>query len=256
MDGGLLTVRNLSKSFGGVWAARDVSFEVRPGQIHGLIGPNGAGKTTIVNLISGEYVPNTGSVEISGVNVSHLSPHARSRRGLGRTFQTPHVFDQLSAEDNVMVALESKSSIGVSVGSGSSRRGSVQEILDDFSLEDVARVRVRDLPYGRQKQLQMAIAFAANPTVVLLDEPIAGLSQEEKHDVIEVIRRRRAKTTMLLIEHQMDVVMPLCDSITVLSGGEVIADGTPEEIRSNKIVREAYLGVPEDESTVAAGPQI
>jgi len=229
-------LHSVSKHFGGVHALSDVNLIVEPGEIRGLIGPNGAGKTTVVNIAAGVYPPNSGSVELAGEDVTRLPTHQRSRRGLIRTYQTPRLFDQLTVLANVRVILES------------SRVPASKEdcfaVLEQTALADQAYTRANDLPHGMRKILEVACAIHRDPEVLLLDEPAAGLGQPEIALMLDLLRARRDRVGVLIIEHNMELVMQLCDSITVINMGHPLAEGTPQQIVNDEAVVSAYLGGP------------
>ena len=251
-QGALLVVSDLMRTFGGVKAVDGISFQVEHGSIHGLIGPNGSGKSTLVNVVSGLYPASSGRILLAGARVRPgLVPMARA--GVARTFQNLQLFGELSALDNVMVALRDVFRLPLplvvtGLGRGEERRAQADALalLAFVGLEDQARVPARDLPYGAQRFLELARALARRPALLLLDEPAAGLAHPDVLRLIGIIRavRQRGITT-LLIEHHMDVVGELCDRVTVMDGGRMLAEGAPEAVKRNPLVLEAYLGAPE-----------
>ncbi len=249
----VLSIDHLTKFFGGLRAVHDVDMTIMPGQLVGLIGPNGAGKTTIFNMVTGLYVPTSGDVIFNGENLSGLEPHEITRMGIGRTFQNIRLFPNLSVLDNVRVAYDPHA--GYSMYDSIIRNKKfaekereltekAQDFLGIFNLENIQNEIAKNLPYGEQRRVEIARALACDPRLLLLDEPAAGMNPHEIAQLMELIGfiRERFNLTILLIEHQMRVVMGICEYITVLDFGEVIARGTPNEIQSNPQVIEAYLG--------------
>ncbi|NTU60319.1 MAG: ABC transporter ATP-binding protein [Deltaproteobacteria bacterium] len=248
----VLEVKGLSKRFGGLPALADVSFEVARGKVTALIGPNGAGKTTAVNCISGLMKPTSGSVVFEGQEISGLPAHRVARMGMARTFQNLKIFPRLTVLDNVLC--------GLTVHAGRSLLLAMLRLpalrhrerafrlralaaLDALGLSSRADLPAGVLPYGDWKRLEMARAFVSNPVITLLDEPVAGLNSGETAQVAHLIRTMRsAGRTMLLIEHDMELVMGVSDHVVVLDGGRLIARGSPDEVRENPLVLEAYLG--------------
>lgn len=247
-----LEVKNLQMSFGGVAAIAGLSMTVEEGEIRGLIGPNGAGKTTFFNACSGRYPVTAGEIFYRGTKISGLKPHKIAAQGLVRTFQHVTLFKKFSVLKNVMVGnhLQAQHSYWGSLlrtrrtreaEMGSERRA--REILDFVGVGHYADQEASTLAHGHQKKLGIAIALAAEPRMLLLDEPCAGMNSDESREMITLVRRiRDIGITVMLIEHDMKVVMGLCDRITVLNFGTEIANGTPEEVRADPDVREAYLG--------------
>lgn len=249
----ILELRAVTKAFGGIMACRDVSFNIKKGHIMGLIGPNGAGKTTMFNLITGVYAPTGGSILFEGREIAGLRPDKVAAQGIARTFQNIRLFRNLSVLDNVCIAVDKQ--VHYSFVAALLRLPGVlkqeQEIrkqaltyLNEVGLADKADVRADSLPYGLQRKLEIARALALKPALLLLDEPAAGMNPEESLDLARLVRRihQRYNLTILLIEHHMDVVMELCDSIVVLNFGLKLAEGSAEEIQNNPDVLKAYLG--------------
>ena len=249
----LLRVKNLTHFFGGLRAVHNYDLEIEQGQLRGLIGPNGAGKTTIFNLITGIYRPTEGEVIWDGRNLVGLQPYEIAAMGIGRTFQTLRLWRHLTALDHVKLARYSKIQYGL-IGAffGTSQRhreeAEIEEmaynLLEMVGIRHVADQVVINLPYGIQRRVEMARALASEPKLLLLDEPTAGMNPEELAEMVEVIRRIRDELglAIFLIEHRMKVVMDLCETIQTIDFGELIAQGTPEEIRNNPRVIDAYLG--------------
>jgi len=231
-DGGsILSAQNLTIRFGGIAALADVTFDVAPGQITGLIGPNGAGKTTCFNCITRLYQPASGTITFNGEDISRVPPHKVVERGIARTFQNLELFGSMSVLDNVQV--------GARGGAPQAR-----EMLDYVGLSEVANRPVRSLPFGARKNVELARALATKPRLLLLDEPAAGFGYEEIEVLGQTIKRIRRdfSTTILMVEHQMQLVMGICDRIIVLCSGKKLADGDPASIARNPEVVDAYLG--------------
>jgi branched-chain amino acid transport system ATP-binding protein len=255
----VLNVDNLTKRFGGVLAVDDFSLNIDEGEILGLIGPNGAGKSTVFNLITKFTAPDSGTIRFSDRDITGLAPYQINRLGIARTFQNIRLFSGLNVRDNIMVALgESEASYSffetlVRLPRVSRREremaGRAEELLDLLGIRAYAKEQPGSLPYGLQRRLEIARAMASKPRLLLLDEPAAGLNPAEVADITQVIKRLNGDLglTVLLIEHHMDVVMPICKRIYVLNYGKTIALGTPEEIQANPEVLTAYLGVVEEE---------
>jgi ABC-type branched-subunit amino acid transport system ATPase component len=248
----LLAIAGLTKRFGGVPALQDVGFEVRRREVTALIGPNGAGKTTCLNCLTGVLRPDAGRLRFAGMELAGLPPHRIARLGIVRTFQNLGLFTRLSVLDNVLCGLAGQagdSFLEAFLRTPALRhrerrlRLAALEALDAFGLADRASWPAGALSYGERKQLELARAFVSRPGLVLLDEPVAGLNPDETERVGGLIRRmRRQGATMLLVEHDMDLVMSVSDHVVVLDGGRRIAQGSPEDVRANPLVLEAYLG--------------
>jgi branched-chain amino acid transport system ATP-binding protein len=235
----LLAVESVRKRFRGVYAVQEFSARLGVGEAVGLIGPNGAGKTTVFNIVSGFIAQDGGDVMWQGVSLAHSSPSARANRGLVRTFQHTRVFPTLTVLDNVMSGTHR-------LGRHRDAREHCEQLLDRLGLTALRDTPAKELPYGHAKVLSLGIALAANPSLLLLDEPAAGLNTHETDNLREILERvRRPDLTMWVIEHNMAFVMSLCQRILVLSAGRLIAEGTPDEVRLNRAVQEAYLGAAE-----------
>jgi branched-chain amino acid transport system permease protein len=260
--GASLEISGISKQFRGLVALRDVSMSVRPGEIRGVVGPNGSGKTTLFNIVSGIYTVSAGSASVDGRVATGRRPHQLSRLGLARTFQNLRLFGQMTVRDNVLVALDRSSMWAVwryllwPVGVWRAERrlrARADELLDRFGLTDFAASAPKSLPYGIQRRLEIARAMATQPRLLLLDEPAAGLNGQEVGQLSEIVRSiRDSGVTVVLIEHNMGLVMSLCDRVTVLASGAVIADGTPAEVAVRPEVIEAYLGDSMNTAEIAA----
>ena len=252
----MLEVRNLSRNFGGLAAVSDLSFSVEENEIRGLIGPNGAGKTTTFNVISGFYPPSAGKVLFRGEDISGMRTSAIAARGLVRTFQATTLFQELTVMENVLVGchLEARidpfrALVGADRRREAAARDKALEILSFFGLSERADDPAMSLPHGLQRALGVAVAFAANPKLLLLDEPFTGMNPEETRQMMEVARKVRDRgVVLLLVEHDMQAVMGLCDRITVLNFGRLLTEGLPEEVRHHPDVIEAYLGSTTDAS--------
>jgi branched-chain amino acid transport system ATP-binding protein len=236
----LLSLEHLRRRFGGILAVNDVSFDVEAGQVVGLIGPNGAGKTTLFNLITRLYKPDEGSIVFDGENLLRLSAHEIVRRGIARTFQNVELFSSMSVLENVLVGSQSRT--GARTEGQAEREASA--LLDYVGLGDAADRSVVGLPFATLKQVEFARALATDPRLLLLDEPASGLSHEEVERLAVFIQALRddLSLTVLLVEHHMNLVMRLSQTVHVLDFGKLIASGTPDEVRANPAVVEAYLG--------------
>ena len=250
----VLTVEDISLSFGGVRALQGVSFDVREHEIRAIIGPNGAGKSSMLNVINGVYHPQQGTVTFRGRKRHDVDPHEAAQRGIARTFQNIALFRGMSVLDNIMTGRNLRMKCNFlqqAVYWGSARReeiehrAKVEEIVDFLEIEHIRKTPVGRLPYGLQKRVELGRALAAEPVMLLLDEPMSGMNLEEKQEMSRLILdvNDQFGTTIVLIEHDMGVVMDLSDRVVVLNYGRKIADGTPEEVRGNKAVIDAYLGV-------------
>jgi branched-chain amino acid transport system ATP-binding protein len=241
-----LETRGLCKSFGALTVADHIDFRLEPGVRHALIGPNGAGKTTLVNMITGAVAPSAGTVLLGGEDVTRLSQAARVKRGLGRTFQINTLFRSMTVLDNVALGVAERRAVGDRCWRPASAyrevREEARELLATFGLHHDASARVMDLPYGKQRLVEIAIALGLKPTVLLLDEPAAGVPSLDSARIIEALERLPADIAILIIEHDMDVVFRFARRVTVLVQGVVLCEGPPSEIAADPRVREVYLG--------------
>ena len=250
----ILEVNNISLSFGGVKAITDTSFDVLTHEIRAIIGPNGAGKSSMLNCINGIYKPQEGSVVYHGETLSKITPNIAAQKGISRTFQNLALFKRMSALDNILVGrkLHSKANfidiafqLPKAKSEETENRQKCEEIISFLEIDEIKNTPVGKLPYGLQKRVELGRALAAEPEVLLLDEPMAGMNVEEKREMCRFILEVNDNygTTIVLIEHDMGVVMDISDRVVVLDYGKVIGDGTPDEVRSNQTVIDAYLGV-------------
>jgi ABC-type branched-subunit amino acid transport system ATPase component len=241
-----LQTSKLVKRFGGFVATSDVTLNVAAGARHALIGPNGAGKTTLINLLTGFLEPSEGAVILKGEDVTHLAQHQRVKRGLARTFQINRLFADMTVLESVTLAVCERRGIGSRwwnpVGSHVEAIDEAAALLQQLRLIDVAHHQTKSLAYGRQRLIEIALALAAKPTVLLLDEPAAGVPTSESRELFETIAQLPREVTILLIEHDMDLVFRFADRISVLVGGALVAEDTPEVIAKDKRVKEVYLG--------------
>jgi branched-chain amino acid transport system ATP-binding protein len=241
----ILRLRGVGRRFGGVHAVRDVDLEIRPGERRAILGPNGAGKTTLFNVISGEFGPTSGSIELFGRDVTSEPGRKRARLGLSRTFQTSKLFLGLTVEDNLYLAV-----LGARDGhlrivrsrKDAQMRERAREMAGVVGLEDVLDREVGELSHGEQRQLELGMARATGPKLMMLDEPAAGLSRAERVRLTELLLDLDPEITLILIEHDMDVALGVAEWVTMMHNGTVLVEGTPEEIRANETVHELYLG--------------
>jgi branched-chain amino acid transport system ATP-binding protein len=242
----ILETRGLEKRFGGIVAAKDVSLAIAPGARHALIGPNGAGKTTVINLLTGVLKPTAGRILLDGRDITDLPPHRRVGLGMARTFQINQLFLDLTPLETIGLAISERLGAGADwwrlVGSNAAVTGEIVEIVERFRLADVMHLRTATLPYGKQRLLEIALAFACRPRLLLLDEPAAGVPEAERHELLATIAALPADVTVLLIEHDMDLVFSFADRISVLVNGSLFVDGAPEEVARDPRVKAVYLG--------------
>jgi branched-chain amino acid transport system ATP-binding protein len=242
----ILQTIGLEKRFGGILASQDVNLAVEQGARHALIGPNGAGKTTVINLLSGVLRPSAGRIMLEGRDITGLAPHERVRLGMARTFQINQLFLDLTPLESIGLVVSERLGAGADwwrlVGSKSAVIGEIVEIAERFRLGDVMHERTSILPYGKQRLLEIALAFACRPRVLLLDEPAAGVPEAERQELLATIEELPKDVTVLLIEHDMDLVFSFADRISVLVNGALFVDGAPEDVARDARVKAVYLG--------------
>ncbi len=242
----MLETRSLEKRFGGIVAASAISITIAKGARHALIGPNGAGKTTFVNLLTGVLRPSGGEILLDGAPITHLPPHRRVRLGIARTFQINQLFADLTPIETLGLAISERHGSGRDwwrvVGTRAGVTAEIAELLERFRLTDVMAERTATLPYGKQRLLEIAVAFACRPRVLLLDEPAAGVPEAERHDILATIAALPADVTVVLIEHDMDIVFSFADRISVLVNGTLFVEGPPDEVARDPRVKAVYLG--------------
>lgn len=242
----VLSCRGLVKKFGGITATNDVTLDLRRGARHALIGPNGAGKTTLINLLTGVLEPTAGSITLEGRDISKLAPHQRVRRGMVRTFQINQLFASMTPLETLALVVSQHRGQGTrfwrSLGADAAVAERAQQLLEQFHLAEVATQRTEHLAYGKRRLLEIAIALACEPRVLLLDEPVAGVPAGEREELLQTVAALPADVSVLLIEHDMDLVFSFADRMTVLVNGGVLTEGTPDEIANNPEVKAVYLG--------------
>ena len=241
-----LETQKLCKSFGALTVAENIDFRLEPGARHALIGPNGAGKTTFVNMLTGRITPSSGRILLAGHEITKTGQAARVRLGLGRTFQITTLFRDLPVLDNVALGIAEREGVARRMWKPASRHGEIKDeamqVLATLGLADDARAPVQDLPYGRQRLVEIAIALGLRPKVLLLDEPAAGVPREDSGRILEVLAALPSDIAILIIEHDMDLVFRFAQKITVLVQGQVLVEGAPQEIAADARVRSVYLG--------------
>jgi branched-chain amino acid transport system ATP-binding protein len=254
---GILRLQGISKHFGGLSVIDDVNLEVLQGERHALIGPNGAGKSTLFNLITGRYYPTRGTIHFKEKRIDRLPPFRVNRLGIARSFQIVNIFKEMTVYENVRNAIVARHRKSLQISRLLAGLGKVREeteyILSRIGLTAFRDVRGGTLGYGQQRALEIGLTIAQDPELVLLDEPGAGLTAEETRGIVELIREVTARKTLLIVEHDMDVVFNLADRISVLHRGTIVATGTSEEIKANEMVKEAYLGGLFDERSCGIG---
>lgn len=242
----VLSCQGLVKRFGGITATNDVSLDLRRGARHALIGPNGAGKTTLINLMTGVLPATSGRITLEGQDITSLAPHLRVRRGMVRTFQINQLFNSMTPLETLAMVVSQQRGLGArawrSLGKDAAVAERAQQLLETFRLAEVATQRTEHLAYGKRRLLEIAIALACEPRVLLLDEPVAGVPAGEREELLETVAALPADVSVLLIEHDMDLVFSFADRMTVLVNGTVLTEGTPDEIAHNEEVKAVYLG--------------
>jgi branched-chain amino acid transport system ATP-binding protein len=242
----LLIAQELTKTFGALKATDEFSLEVESGEIHAMIGPNGAGKTTAIGQLSGELKSDAGTIFFAGRDITRLPMHKRAHLGLARSFQITSIFLSFTAQDNVAMAIQAHDGHSFRfwkpARADSKLQGPAGEVLDKVGLAHRAQIVAANLSHGEQRQLELAMALATNPSLLLLDEPMAGMGLEDSSQMIDLLKSLKGDVTILMVEHDMDAVFALADRITVLVYGKTIATGTPKKIQTNPAVRQAYLG--------------
>lgn len=240
----------LTKQFGGVVATRDLNLSIARGARHALIGPNGAGKTTVINLLTGALSPSAGTVNLDGVDITGMPVHERVQRGISRTFQINQLFANLTPLESIFLAVAQRRELGGSwlrrAGRDARSVAEAERVLTQFHLMDVRHARTGDLPYGRQRLLEIALAIATGPRVLLLDEPAAGVPESERRDILRTVANLPRDVSVLLIEHDMDLVFSFADRISVLVNGSLLVEGAPQDVGRDPRVRAVYLGEAHD----------
>ena len=248
----VLSAQGLVKKFGGIVATHHVDLQLTSGARHALIGPNGAGKTTLINLLTGVLPPTAGRISLEGQDISHLSPHERVRRGLVRTFQINQLFDSMTPLETLALVVSQHRGQGgfwwSRLGQDTQVSQRAEDLLTQFHLEDVMHQTTREMPYGKRRLLEIAIALACEPRVLLLDEPVAGVPAGEREELLATVAALPSEVSVLLIEHDMDLVFSFAQRMTVLVNGAVLTEGTPDQIANDPRVRDVYLGHAESQA--------
>ena len=246
MPSAILEVRELRRSFGALAATDGVSLELREGETHAIIGPNGAGKTTLISQLAGNLRPDSGHIRFAGEDVTHLSAPARAHKGFARSFQITSIYRDFTALDNVALAVQAHAGHSFRFWKPAREERALREparaMLEEVGLGARAEVLAANLAHGEQRQLEVAMALATRPRLLLLDEPVAGMGLEESQRMVQFLRNLKGKRSIILVEHDMDAVFTLADRVSVLVYGRIIASGSPQEMRANPEVRRAYLG--------------
>jgi branched-chain amino acid transport system ATP-binding protein len=253
----VLSCQGLVKRFGGITATNNVTLNLRKGARHALIGPNGAGKTTLINLLTGVLEPTEGSITLEGQDISRLAPHKRVRRGMVRTFQINQLFNTMTPLETLALVVSQHRGMGAQVwrrlGAGKDVSGRCLQLLEQFHLAEVMDQRTEHLAYGKRRLLEIAIALACEPRVLLLDEPVAGVPAGEREELLQTVAALPADVSVLLIEHDMDLVFSFANRMTVLVNGAVLTEGDPEQIANDPQVKAVYLGHGDDAAGAAHG---
>ena len=242
----ILTTENLTKRFGGLIAVEDVNLSIEEGELRSVIGPNGAGKTTLFNLLTGLLEPSVGEIHFKGETITHEKPEARVKRGIARSFQITNIFPELSIRRNIRISLQNSAGYGRNfwskVDENEELEERVNEIIDYIGITARPETTASTMSHGEKRLLEIALVIAQDPSIILLDEPAAGMSAEETREVVDLIRSLNEDYTIMLIEHDIELVMELSDKITVLADGSVISEGHPEKVAADEGVQAAYLG--------------
>jgi branched-chain amino acid transport system ATP-binding protein len=240
-----ISLAGVSRRFGALQAARDVTFDVQPGERRAVLGPNGAGKTTLFNTICGDFPPTAGSIRLFGTDITHLKPHERTRLGIGRTYQTSLLFNGLSVLDNLFVAVRGLRPNRFSLlrpSRGDDGMAKARELAERMRLSHLLDAEVVNLSHGQRRQLEVGMAMAGDPRVLMLDEPAAGLSPGDRPELLKLLRELPRTLTLILIEHDMDIALPAADIVTVMKDGEVVVEAPPDRIEDDPVVQAIYLG--------------